>query len=247
MNLRWAGADVIGYAEAAAPSFRSHSPGQRRKQWLRVRIRNGQNRDFRNCRGVFDFQPLGVFRGSNSRCEGITRIEGHVRDAAALHSIRRAIGPGRECQALDKSVLMGVGVNQAANGAVFGCNLGLDAAPGVVVARDDDLPLHGNTQALELLVVLGDSVVDVDERSGHVAIDRVSVISGQLFGLLVRGGVLRKRRFLELGNELRAAFDKLNDAFFGRGKKNVKLFDVRIETELLEFCGDPFGVVLVSG
>ncbi len=80
---------------------------------------------------------------------------------------------------------MRVGVNQAANGAVLGGNLGLDAAPGVVVARDDNLSLDGDAHALELLVVLGDSVVDVDKRSGDVAVDRVSVIGGQLLGLLI--------------------------------------------------------------
>ncbi len=80
---------------------------------------------------------------------------------------------------------MGVGVNQAANSAVFGCNLGLDAAPGVVVTRDDDFPLYGNTHAVELLVILGDTIVNVDERSGHVAVDRVSVIGGKLLGLLI--------------------------------------------------------------
>ncbi len=80
---------------------------------------------------------------------------------------------------------MRVGVNQAANSAMFGGNLGLDPAPGMVVARDDNLPLHGNTHTVELFVVLGDSVVDVDQRGGHVAVDRVSVIGGKLLGLLV--------------------------------------------------------------
>jgi len=39
--------------------------------------------------------------------------------------------------------------------------------------------------------------------------------------LLIRCGILRKRRFLELGYKLRAAFDKLNDAFLGSWKENV--------------------------
>jgi len=38
VNFRGAGADVIGDAEAAAPSFRSHSAGQRSKKRLRIGI-----------------------------------------------------------------------------------------------------------------------------------------------------------------------------------------------------------------
>ena len=117
----------------------------------------------------------------------------------------------------------------------------------MVVARDDNLALDGNTHALELLVVLRNSVVDIDERGSHVAVDRVSIIGGELLGLLIRGEVLRKCGFLEFGDKLRAPFDELNEAFPGRGKENFELLDVGIETELLEFCGDPFGVVLVVG
>src|SRR5256885_6629329 len=100
-------------------------------------------------------------------------------------AMRRAVGPGRERLSRDKSVLVRVGVNQAANGAMFGGDLGFDPAPGMVVARDDNLSLHGNTHTVELFVVFGDSVVDVDQRSGHVAVDRVSVIGGKLLGLLI--------------------------------------------------------------
>ena len=52
------------------------------------------------------------------------------------------------------------------------------------VARDDDGALHRDAEPLELLVVLGQAVVDVDERPGHVAVDRVGVVGRQLLGLL---------------------------------------------------------------
>ena len=80
---------------------------------------------------------------------------------------------------------MGIGKYQAADGAVFGSDLGLDAAPGVVITRDDDLALHGNTHAIELLVVLRDTVVHVDELSGDVSVDRVRVIGGKLLVVLI--------------------------------------------------------------
>ncbi len=247
MNFRGAGADVIGDAEAAAPPFRSHPAGQRSKKWLRVGVGDRQHRNLGNRGSFFHFKTLGVFRGSNARRERIPWIERHVSDAAALDPIERAKRSGGKCFAADEPILMRVGVNQAANGAVLGRNFGLDAAPGVVVTRDDNLPLDGDTHALELLVVLGDPVVDVDERGSDVAVDRVSVIGGELLDLLIGGGVLRKSGFLEPGDELRAAFDEFNDTFSGRWKENVKLLDVRVETEVLEFRGDPFGVVLVGG
>ena len=247
VNFRGSGAEVISDAKAAAPTFRDYTAGQCSKQGLRVRIRDWQDRDFRDCWGVFDFQALGVFRGPHPRRERIAGIEWHVRDAAALDSIGWPISPGRVSLSLDKTVLVRIGINQEAHRAVLGGNFGLDAAPGVEITRDDNLALHGNAHAIELLVVFGDSVVDIHELSCDVAVDRVRVIGGKLLGLLVRRGVLRKRRFLELGNEFRTAFDELDEPFFRRREENVKLFDMRVEAKLLEFCGDPFGVLFVVG
>ncbi len=68
---------------------------------------------------------------------------------------------------------------------MFGGDFRLDAAPGVVVAGDDNFAFYGNAHAVELLVVFGNSVVDVDERSGDVAVDGVSVVGRKLLGLLI--------------------------------------------------------------
>jgi len=62
------------------------------------------------------------------------------RDTASLDSIQRAKGSGRESFSPDKAVFMRVGVYEAAESAVFGGHFRLDAAPGVVVAGDDNLP-----------------------------------------------------------------------------------------------------------
>ena len=148
MNLRRAWAEVIGDAKAPAPSFRSHAPSQRGKQRPGVGIRYRQHGNLGDRACFFHLQPLGVFGGSHARSERVPGIKRHVRDAAALDAIRRAVGPGRERLSRDKSVLVRVGVNQAANGAMFGGNLGLDPAPGMVLARDDNLPLHGNTHTV---------------------------------------------------------------------------------------------------
>src|SRR5229473_2531897 len=185
MNSRGAGTDVVGDAEAPAPSFRSHAAGQRREQRLRVRIGNRQNRNLGDRGSFFHLETLGVLGGANSRSEGVAWVIRHVCDASALHTIGWAEGAGGKCFALDEPVFVRIGEYEAADGAVFGGNLGLDAAPGVEVAGDDDLALHGNAHALELLVVFRDAVVDIDERSGDVAVDRVGVVSGELLGLLI--------------------------------------------------------------
>jgi hypothetical protein len=65
--------------------------------------------------------------------------------------------------------------------------------------------------------------------------------------LLIRGGVNRKRGFLELGDKLGTTVDELDYTLFGRRKENIELLDVGIEAELFEFGGDPFGVVFVVG
>ncbi len=78
---------------------------------------------------------------------------------------------------------MRIGKNEAADGAVFRGDFWLNAAPGAVVARDDDGAFHGNTHALELFVIIGNAKIDVDERSGDVAINRIGVVRGKLLGL----------------------------------------------------------------
>ena len=114
--------------------------------------------------------------------------------AAALHAIRRTPGALGENVALGVAIVARIGIDQAADRAVLGGDLGLDAAPGDAVARDHDGALNGDAQAVQFLVVSGNAVVDVDERRGDVTVDRVGVVGRELLGLLVRRGVVRKRR-----------------------------------------------------
>ena len=46
---------------------------------------------------------------------------------------------------------------------MLGGDLGLDAAPGIAVTRNDDGALDGNAQAVEFFVVAGQAIVDVDQ------------------------------------------------------------------------------------
>src|SRR5260370_21181123 len=117
--LRGAGDTVIGDAQDAAPSFGSNAASQRSKQGLGIRIRNRQDRNFRNCRSVFDLQALGVFGCANARRKRVTGIERHVGDAAALDAIGWAIGARRVSFTLDESILMPIAEYQAAAAAVL--------------------------------------------------------------------------------------------------------------------------------
>src|SRR5579863_5801984 len=183
------GADVIANAKTAAPRLRGDRTFERSEKRFRVAVRNWENGNLGDRLSIFDREALSVFRGAHTRSERVACVERHSRDAAALHAILRAIRALRENIALRVSVFAGIRKNQAAYGAMFRGNFRLNAAPRTVVARDNDRALHGNAHAVELLVVRGHAKIDVDERSSHVAINRVGVISRKLLGRLVRSGI----------------------------------------------------------
>ena len=131
-------------------------------------------------------QALGVLGGADAGRQRVAGINRHVHDAAALHAVLGTAGPCGKDFALEVAVVVRVGIDEAADGAVLGRHLGLDAAPRTAVARDHDGALDGDAQAVELLVVVGHAVVDVDQRRGDVAIDRVGVVGGQLLVVLAR-------------------------------------------------------------
>src|SRR5262249_28898216 len=115
-----------------------------------------------------------------------------------------------------EAVFAGVGVDEAAHGAVFAGDFRLDAAPGAAVFDDDDSAIDRNAQPGQQLVVFRDAIVNEDQRCGDVAVDGIRVVSGKLFVLLIGRRILRYGRLLQLGGELGAAFDQLNGALFWR-------------------------------
>src|SRR2546422_2170425 len=140
---------------------------------------------------------------------------------------------------------MRVRENEAAYGAMLGGDFRLGAPPGAEVARDDDGAFDGDAYALELFVVVGNAEVDVNERSGDVAVNRVGVVGRELLGFLIRCGILGSHGFLQLCGEARAAIHQLDEAILWRGKEHVEGFYVRVPAELLEPGGDPFRIVFV--
>ena len=86
--------------------------------------------------------------------------------------------------ALKIAILARVRINDTANGAMFGGDFRLNPAPGAAVARDNNSALHLDPVPGEHFVILGHSVIDVDQFAGDVAVDRISVIDGQHVGSL---------------------------------------------------------------
>ncbi len=138
MHFGRSGADLIGLGQGAAPAVGSHLPFERGEQRLRIRVGDGQDRNFGEGLGIFQLEALGVLRGSDSGGERIAGIERHIGHAAALHAVAGTPSAGRENVTLRVAVVRRIGIDQASHGAVFGRHLGLDAAPGISVTRDHD-------------------------------------------------------------------------------------------------------------
>ena len=128
-------------------------PAERRQQRLRVAVGNRHHRNLGEGGGILERQPFGILGRADSRRERIARIDRHIHDAAALHAVRIAAWPRGEHVALNVAVVARVGIDEAADGAVLGRDLGLDAAPGAAVARDHDRSLHRNAQPVERFVI----------------------------------------------------------------------------------------------
>jgi hypothetical protein len=87
-----------------------------------------------------------------------------------LYAILRPEGAGGKVLSFEEAVVAGIGVDDAADGAMLGGNLWLDAAPRAAITRDHDSSLHRHAEAIELFVVFADTIVHVHQRSGHIAI-----------------------------------------------------------------------------
>ena len=173
-----AGADVVGERQRAAPGRRRR---RRRRSALQQRLRIGvgdrQHRDLHQRRRFLERRPLGVLGGADAGRQRIARIHRQVHHRAALRRAIAAPAARGVDVALEEAVVARIRVDQAADRAVLGRDLRLDAAPRAAVAGDDDLALDVDAAALELLVVGRDAVVDVDELGGHVAVGRVDVVT----------------------------------------------------------------------
>src|SRR5258708_3184367 len=253
MHFEGVGDRVIGEWKIGAPVVGGDWTGECGEQGLSVAIRNGQHGNFGDDGRIFQLQALGIFFRGYAGSKRVAGVDGIVSHAAALHTVAWTEAALGKSFARRIAVAFGIGIDDAADGAVFRGNLGLDAAPGVSVAGDGDRAFDGNTEAFEALVIFGDAVIDVDERRDDVAILRVGVVGWQLLGLLAGGRIDGESGLFEfraefhgaVGGGCALAIEKFKLAFFGRGEQDVVRFDLNVKAEFLEFCGKPVGVVLV--
>ena len=178
---------MIGNWQSAPPQLRSHRPTQRSQQRLGIAIGNWQNGDLGNTRCIFNGKTLRVSRRTDTRSEGVTgtgRWEIHY--AAALNAVCRPHRSLRKYIVREVAIIGRIRVDQATNRPVFGRDFRLDPPPGFAVLDDDNRSLYRDPEPIQFFVILGESVIDENQRGGHVPVPRVRVVGWQLFVLLAR-------------------------------------------------------------
>ena len=171
-------ADVIGDRQCAAPVGGATWPSKRREEHLGVGIGDGQRGNLQDGGCLGDLQPLGVLGRADARGQRIAGIERHVGDRSALDPMGRAHRAGR-IGFIDRIAVIGrIGIDDAADRAMLLREFGLQPAPALAVAGDDDLALDADAEPLQRLVVVLHSVIDVDQAGGNVAVALVCDIGG---------------------------------------------------------------------
>ncbi len=246
MHLGGTGTDMVGDGQRAAPALGRHRTFERRQQRLGVAIGNGQYRNLSEGDGFTQRQPLGVLGGADAGGERVAGINGHVHHAAALYAVRRTIRAVGIGVALVVAVVARVGINQAADGAMLGGHLRLDAAPASAVARYHNGPFDRDPQPVQRLVIVRHAIVDVHQRRGDVAIDGIGVVAGELLGVLRRSRVSRHGWLLQLGREARR-LQQLQRALFRGRKKHIVGFNPGCKPPIFELGENPLGILPVVG
>ena len=246
VDTRRARSDVIGNRQRSAPFLRRYGTRYRTQQRESIPVGDRQNGDLRQGGDVFAVQTPGRGSRADAGSERIAGILRHVHDRAALRAAVIAEGSLRVDVALEVAIVVRVGVDEATDGAVFGRNLRLDAAPRTAVAGDDDLSFDVDPAAPQLLVVFRYSEIHVDQITGHIAVDGVGVECRKLLTGLTRGQVLLQRCFGERGCEMLRT-DHLQEATLWSREEHLEFLDCRFVPPRSEERGDEFRVVAVVG
>ena len=212
---------------------------------LGVAIGDWQDRDFQNGLGVLTLDALGFFRRADPRGQRIARIEGHVGHGSPLEALGGASAALRVDIVRAIAVLLGIGIDDAANGAVILGQLGLQTPPADPIAGDDDLPLHRNTHALQGLVVIRHSEVHIDQVPGDIAVSLESHIGREFILGAAGGGVARHRGFRK-GRLERSRSDHFQVHRQRRGIQDLEGLDPGVPAPGLELVEDPFSITLAG-
>ena len=216
MHFRRSRSDVIRNRQSAPPGSRRNRSRHRFQQRLRVRVRNRQHRNFRQSLRVFDRHAFRIGSRADSRRQRISHEHRTILHAPPLHSILRPPRALRKRLPTRISVIVRIGINNAANRSMLSGNEWLDPAPRMAISRDYDRALHRDSPPLQFLVIFRHAVIHIHQRSSHVSVNRVRVVRWQLFVLLVRRRIFRQSRLLHVGLEIRRTLYQFNQSLFRR-------------------------------
>ena len=182
MYFRSARSQVIGDRQGAAPGRRRHRTGQSGENGLRIGPRYRQHRNLHQGGRIFDGQARRTCSRSHARRQRIARIQRHISDRAALYAARGAPPAGRIRIAGCIAIFMRVRVDQAAHGAMFMGQLGLQSAPTAAIACQYDLAGHTDTPTRQFQVIRVHAEIHIDDIGRDVAIGAVDVVRRQCTG-----------------------------------------------------------------
>ena len=166
------GTDVICERQRALPvsgRIRSTQVLQDRPSIL---IRQGSNRNLRNLRGVLRKNSLRRRHGDGGRNAGSGWIAGeleHVPHRAALHTGIRAPGAIWIFVSAPPAVIGGIGVNDDSRGSAFLRDKHFDSTEVLTVTHEHDLSAHVDFHLLQLVEIVGRSIIRVDHIGFDVA------------------------------------------------------------------------------
>ena len=230
---------VISHWQGPAPGLRRNRAFERLQEGERIRLRNRQHGNLRESRGLRQRYSLGVLRGPHPGRQRIAREQRHVHHGTALRAVFIAPCPFGISVALEKAVIAGIRINKATDCAMLRSHLGLDAAPSAAITGDHDPAFNINPPLRQQFIIFRHPVVHVNEPGGHVAIDGISVVGGQLLRGESRSRVLRQNRFRQSGGERRRT-GHLQQAGLGGGKQHLKLLDLGVVTPGFEQARNVF-------
>ncbi len=237
---------MIGERQAAARLARRDRALEARQQLGRVGIGDRQRRNLEDRRRGLAGQPPGVGGGAHARGQRIARIGRHVLHRAALHRVFGAPAAARIGIILGIAVIARIRIDQAADRAMFLRQLGLQPAPARAVAREHDLAAHVDPAPRQRLVIVGHTVIDVDDGRGDVAVALIGDIRRQRAGGVGRGLVARHRRLLAAQRHALRG-DHLDRRRDRRRIEHREGLDVRVPAPALEQRERGLGILPVVG
>ena len=169
--------DVILEGQASLEGLGRRRTAERPQHRLGVAVGDRRGGDARQIGRVRGIEPRSAGNRGRAGGERVARVFEDVLDAAALDAVGVLPGAVGEDRALHEAVVLGVGVDDQALGALLLRDLGLHTAEALAVANEHDLARDVDAELLERLVVVGQAVVRVDELAGHVARRRVGVVA----------------------------------------------------------------------